>query len=252
MTDLRFNPKLSALVLYTRQFSALIDAGISIMRCFQFLEKATKDRDLKAANSMLSERVGSGAHLSQALAERPDLFSQSYIGFVRAGEIGGVLDDALAYLADWLEQERDLAERLEIRSLLLRLASKVLGETPASEAVIRATLESAYRSARTASFCRLFEMCLTAGVPMKLALATAAGILEGPAAARLRAAAEELEPDQPVAHLLAEVEDLAPVVAAMVRTGEEHACLDDMLRNAARFYHAEAAGILHEAGQLPG
>ncbi|HUU55188.1 MAG TPA: type II secretion system F family protein [Armatimonadota bacterium] len=247
MADLRFHPKLSALVLYTRQFSALIDAGISIMRCFQLLGETTRDPDLKAANSRLSDRVGSGAHLSQAMAERPDLFSPSYIGFVRAGEIGGVLDDAFAYLADWLEQERDLAERLEIRSLLLRLTSKVLGETPASEVAIRATVESAYRAARTASFSRLFEMCLTAGVPMKLALATAAGILEEPDATELRTAAETLAPEEHVAHLLAEIEDLAPVVAKMVGTGEEHACLDDMLRNAARFYAAEAVHLLHTA-----
>jgi type II secretory pathway component PulF len=90
-------------------------------------------------------------------------------------------------------------------------------------------------------------MCLTAGVPANLAVATAAAILEEPDAARLRAAAETLTPERHLGDVLAEIEGLAPVVAAMVGVGGEHACLADMLRNAAKFYDAEAVHLLHTA-----
>jgi len=247
MTDYGFHPKLNSLVLYTRQFSALIDAGVSLMRCFQLLGRTTRDPDLKAANSKLSDRVGAGAHLSEAMAECPDLFPSFYVAFVRAGEIGGVLDDTFAHLADWLDQERNAAEHLAIHSLLSELASKEPGATRTTEVAVRASIDAARRASRTASFCRLFEMCLTAGVPLNLALSTAAGILEAPDAARIRAAAETLTPETRLEDRLAEIEALAPVVAPMVGVGEDHACLAHMLRSAARFHDAEASHLLHTA-----
>jgi len=54
-----------------------------------------------------------------------------------------------------------------------------------------------------------------------------------------------------VGQVLAEIEELRPLVAPMVATGEEHACLDLMLRKAAEFLDAEAAYILHSAAPLP-
>ncbi len=253
MSEFVAPPHLPALVLYTRQFATLIDAGVSLLRCFQLLQETTDDPDLKAANARLGEQISAGAHLSQAMVEHPDLFPPFYIGFVRAGEIGGVLDDAFSYLADWLEQEVEVAERLQTRSLLLRMASKVLGDTSSEklEAEAQATLASARRAARIASFCRLFEMGLAAGVPMHLALTTAADLLGEQAASHLRAGVEELAPAQPIASLLAEVEDLKPVVAPLVSAGEEAACLDDMLLSAAKFYDAEATHLLSKAFTLP-
>ncbi len=252
MSEFAVHPRLSALVLYTRQFSALIDAGVSLMRCFQLLQETTDDPDLKAANTRFGEQISAGAQLSQAIAERHDLFPPFYVGFVRAGEIGGVLDEAFSYLADWLEQESEAAERLQTRVLLLRMASKVLGDTSSEklEAEAQATLATARRAARIASFCRLFEMGLAAGVPMHLALTTAAGVLGEQEASHLRAGVEDLAQAQPIASLLAEVEDLRPVVAPLVSAGEETACLDDMLRSAAMFYDAEATHLLSKAFTL--
>lgn len=253
MTTFEAAPRLGALVLYTRQFSALIDSGVSIMRTFQLLAQTTGDPILKAANERLSEQVGAGLTLSDAMAQRPDIFSASYIGFIRAGEVGGVLQDALAYLADWLERERLALERLQVRVSLLRLAATTRGTSdPAAEEGVGAAITAARRPARVASFCRAFEMCLTAGVPQPLALVTAAGLLEEPDAEHLRLGAERLEGKRSIADVLEDVHDLRPVVAPMVRIGEEHACLDHMLRNAAEFYDAEAAHALDSGPQLPG
>jgi type II secretory pathway component PulF len=187
------------------------------------------------------------------MAERPELFPPFYIAFVRAGEIGGVLDEALAYLAAWLEQERAAAERLRTNILLAQLTARVRDGAAASgiQRRVAEALQEARRVARVASFCRLFEMCLTAGVPMKLALATAADILPEPAAKQVREGAEALAADAPVAPVLAEVAELETIVSRLVATGEEHACLDHMLRKAAEFYDAEAADVLHRAARLP-
>jgi type II secretory pathway component PulF len=252
MTTFEAAPRLGALVLYTRQFSALIDAGVSIMRTFQLLAQTTGDSVLKAANEELSEQVGGGQTLSDAMAQRPDIFSAGYVGFIKAGEVGGVLQEALAYLADWLEQERVALERLQMRVSLLRLAESAARRTEGSTAEegIFAAMSAARRPARVASFCRAFEMCLTAGVPQPLALVTAAGLLEEPDAEHLRLRAGRLEGKRSIADLLEDVDDLRLVVAPMVRIGEEHACLDHMLRHAAEFYDAEAAHAL-DSGPRP-
>jgi len=253
MEELDLDPRLGPLVLYTRRFAALIDAGVSLMRCFELLQDATGDPAIAAANAELSKKVGDGMQMSAAMAERPELFPAFYIAFVRAGEIGGVLDEALAYLAAWLEQERAAAERLRTNMLLAQLTARVTDGAAASGIGRRVAeaLREARRVARVASFCRLFEMCLTAGVPMKLALATAADILPEPGAKRVREGAEALGTDAPIAPILAEVAELRTVVSPMVATGEEHACLDHMLRKAAEFYDAEAADVLHSAARLP-
>ncbi len=251
MTTSEAAPRLGALVLYTRQFSALIDAGVSLIRSLRLLAQTIGDPDLKTANERLGEQVGAGLTLSDAMAQRPDIFPASYVGFVKAGEVGGVLQDALAYLADWLEKERLALERLQVRVSLLRLAATTRGTSdPAAEEGVGAAITAARRPARVASFCRAFEMCLTAGVPQPLALVTAANLLEEPDAEHLRSGAEELNGKRGIAELLDGVDDLRPIVAPMVRMGEEHACLDHMLRHAAEFYDAEAAHALDSGPHL--
>jgi len=240
---------LATLVLYTRKLSALIDAGVSLMRSFAIIQDTTTDASLAAANGDISQRVGGGATLSEAMGSHPDLFSPFYIAFVRAGEIGGVLDESLAYLADWLEQERDAAERLQIRAAILRLTAKA--QTARPDHTPETALEHARESARLASFCRLLEMCLTAGVPADLALATAAEVLPGPATVHLRAGADHVGPGRRIADLLAEVDELKAVVAPLAGIGEDQACLDHMLRKAAEFYDAQASDLLTSAIPLP-
>jgi type II secretory pathway component PulF len=250
-----FQPQghLLALILYTRKFSALIDAGVSLMRCFEMLQQTTDDPALSAANARLSEKVGAGATLSAAMKDLPEVFPPFYAAFVRAGEVGGVLDVMMADLADWLEQELAASDRLGTRIFLLDLAARLtrsaawrVGQREAENA-----FEGSRRLARVASFCRLFENCLTAGVPMKMALATAADVLGEPVASQVAQAAEGLAGDDRIAPALARIEGLTPVVAQMVTIGEETGSLEVMLRKAADFIDAEAAHILYAVGRLP-
>jgi type II secretory pathway component PulF len=240
---------LPALILYTQKFSALIDAGVSLQTCFGLLQKTTDDPVMSAANAYLrAEIVEKNRTLSQAMAGRPDVFSPFYTAFVRAGEIGGVLDEAFAHLATWLERERDAADRLRSAWLLTRIASQVLATSSAeSTEAVQTRLPNYRRVAQIAGFCRLFEMCLTAGVPRNLALATAAEVIGEPTLGMLKEAVADIGPEQSIAAALHHVEELRPVIAGMVEIGEECQCLDRMLRRAADFYDAEAIHILHSA-----
>ncbi len=239
-----------ALILYTQQLSALVDAGVSLQTCFFMLQRTTTDPAVAAANAYLrTEVVEKERTLSQAMTGLPDVFSPFFVAFVKAGEIGGVLDEALAHLATWLERERAAADRLRSAWLLAEVAAKMLGRS--EDTSVRAQLPEYRRIARIASFCRLFEMCLTAGVPRNLALTTAAEVLGEPALGKLQAAVAKVGPDQSMAPVLGEVEGLRPVVVGMAEIGEECQCLDRMLRKAADFYDAEAVHILH-AGTRPG
>ena len=236
------------LIAYTRKFAALVAGGVSLWRCFELLQATTSDPVLAAANADLSVRVGQNDEmLSDAMRVHPECFSATYVAFVHSGEIGGVLDETLADLAEWLEQEQASAERLRDRILLARLAAEVLGEGRArpDERELQAKVEAARRLQQVASFCRLFERCLTAGVPLKLALTTAAEVLGDQVTAQVQHAAGELKEDDPIAPVLSRVVVLQPVVADMARIGEEAGNLPEMLRKAAQFMDAEAAQMLH-------
>jgi len=241
---------LMPLITYTRKFAALIAGGVALWRCLELLQATTKDPLLAAANADLTLRVCERDEtLSAAMGAHPECFSLTYVAFVHAGEIGGVLDETLADLADWMEQEQSSAEHLRDRILLARIAAKALGEAaiPEDERELQAKVDAARRAQRVASFCRLFERCLTAGVPLKLALTTAAEVLGDEVVDQVEHAAGRLDDNDPIAPVLERVAVLQPVVADMVRIGEETGSLADMLRKAAQFVDAEAAYLLHQA-----
>jgi type II secretory pathway component PulF len=248
MTTPEHPQDLMPLIAYTRKFAALVAGGVSLRRCLELLQATTKDPILAAANADLSVRVCEREEtLSAAMGAHPQCFSPTYVAFIHAGEIGGVLDETLADLADWLEQEQFSAEQLRDRLLLARLAAKVFGEGEAErdERARQARVADARRLQRAASFCRLFERCLTAGVPLKLALTTAAEVLGKQVADQVERAAGNLGDNDPIALVLGGIAALPPVVADMVRIGEETGALADMLRKAAQFVDAEAARMLH-------
>jgi type II secretory pathway component PulF len=251
MTAPEQGSRLDSLILYTRQFAALVDAGISLRRILRILDRDSLGPGLAAANADLRERIDREETLSDVMRDHPAVFPPAYVAFVRAGEVGGVLDEALALMAEWLETERDAVERLRTRSLLLALAARAEGEERRPEAGDDAAeaLGQAHEVSRVASFCRLFEMCLTAGVPMKLALTTAAEVLGDRAADEITRRAQGLGEGEPIAPVLSAVDGLKdfPVVAEMVATGEECDALDLLLRKAAEFIDAQAVHILHRA-----
>ena len=101
-----------ALVIFTRQFATLLDAGLPLLTVLQMLTDLTEDRALREALTRASEDVNNGSSLSEALRAHPQIFGPIYIHTVESGEVGGKLPEALNRVADYLEAARELQDRV--------------------------------------------------------------------------------------------------------------------------------------------
>ncbi len=108
--------KLGNLAVFCRQFSTMVDAGVSLVRCLDVLGRQTQDPKLKKILLDIGERVESGESLSNAMRRHPRTFNNLFVGLIRAGEIGGVLEETLQRLASFLES--DVALRRKVKSAL--------------------------------------------------------------------------------------------------------------------------------------
>ena len=100
------------LTQFTRQMSTLQDAGLPILRSLRILEGQTKPGVLKNALQDIIEDVEAGSMLSEAMEKHPKAFDRLYVHTVRAGEAGGVLDQILRKLADFMEKAIALKRRI--------------------------------------------------------------------------------------------------------------------------------------------
>ncbi len=105
--------KLVSLVVFARQFSTMINAGISIVKCLDILENQTKDVALKAVLIAVRKDVKDGATLTDALAKHPNVFNKLFVNMIRAAEIGGILDIILDRLAGFLEKEMEMKQKVK-------------------------------------------------------------------------------------------------------------------------------------------
>ena len=108
--------KLKNLAIFCRQFSTMVDAGVSLVRCLDVLSRQTEDPKLKRILIDVGERVEGGESLSRAMQRHPRTFNNLFIGLIRAGEIGGVLEESLQRLSTFLEA--DVALRRKVASAL--------------------------------------------------------------------------------------------------------------------------------------
>jgi type IV pilus assembly protein PilC len=105
--------KLGDLVVFTRQFATMINAGLPIVRALYVLSEQTKNKKLKDTVDAVRKDVEAGLALSEALDKHPKVFSRLYIEMVRAGEIGGILDGVLLRIADQLENDQELRRKVK-------------------------------------------------------------------------------------------------------------------------------------------
>ena len=101
-----------ALVIFTRQFATLLDAGLPLLSILRMLTDLTEDRALRKALVSVSQDVNNGSSLSDALRAQPYLFGPIYIHTVQSGEVGGKLPEALNRVADYLEASQELQDRV--------------------------------------------------------------------------------------------------------------------------------------------
>ena len=102
------------LSIFTRQFSILINSGMSLMEALGVLVEQTVNKKLQAVLLDVRQNIESGLSLSEALQKHKNVFSRLYISMVNAGEMAGILDRTLNDLAIFLEKEN--AIQLQIRN----------------------------------------------------------------------------------------------------------------------------------------
>ncbi len=105
--------KLTNLSVFCRQFSTMVDAGVSLVRCLDVLGQQTQDPKLKKILVDIGERVESGESLSRAMQRHPRTFSNLFIGMIKAGEVGGVLEETLQRLSHFLEKDVELRRKVK-------------------------------------------------------------------------------------------------------------------------------------------
>jgi len=104
------------LVIFTRQLSAMVGAGVPLLRSLSSLEKHAEDPVLKKTLAFVIKDVEGGNSLGNALSKFPTSFNDIYVNMVRAGETAGILDDILKRLA--YQQEKSSAIRKKIKSAM--------------------------------------------------------------------------------------------------------------------------------------
>lgn len=102
--------KMDDLVNFTRQLATMISAGLPLATSLAILQEQSNPA-MAAVLAKVLRDVESGTSFAKALQEHPDVFSRVYIQLVRAGEIGGVLDNVLERLADTLDKQKDFAAK---------------------------------------------------------------------------------------------------------------------------------------------
>ncbi len=105
--------KLADLVVFTRQFATMINAGLPIVRALYVLSEQTDNKKLKETLDDVRKEVEAGLALSEALEKHPKVFNKLYVEMVRAGETGGILDDVLLRVAGQLEKDQDLRRKVK-------------------------------------------------------------------------------------------------------------------------------------------
>ena len=105
--------RLADLVVFTRQFSTMINAGLPIVRALYVLSEQTDNPKLKEVVVLVRKDVEAGLALSEALEKHPKIFTKLYVEMVRAGEIGGILDEVLLRIATQLEGDQELRRKVK-------------------------------------------------------------------------------------------------------------------------------------------
>lgn len=100
------------LVVFTRQLSTMIDAGLPLVQSLDVLAAQQKTK-FKSVLTQVKESVESGSTFADAIAKHPSVFNALYVNLVRAGEAGGVLDTVLNRLATYLEKIENIKRRIK-------------------------------------------------------------------------------------------------------------------------------------------
>ena len=101
------------MVVFTRQFATMIDAGLPIVQCLDILQAQATVKPLGRAIRQIKDDVEAGSSFNEALRKHPKLFDELYINMVAAGEVGGILDNIMNRLAVYMEKAARLKAKIK-------------------------------------------------------------------------------------------------------------------------------------------
>jgi len=108
-------PKVKAkdVVVFTRQFSTMIDAGLPLVQGLTMLAEQNQNRTFKRILNEVTKDVEGGSTLADALNKHPRVFDSLFVNLVAAGEVGGILDTILQRLAAYIEKAEKLKSQIK-------------------------------------------------------------------------------------------------------------------------------------------
>lgn len=114
-----FEPKVADkdLIVFTRQFATMIDAGLPLVQCLELLSAESENKTFKKVLQEVKESVESGSTFADALDKHPKVFNNLYVQMVKAGEVGGILDTILNRLS--LSMEKAMRLKKQIKSAFI-------------------------------------------------------------------------------------------------------------------------------------
>jgi len=101
------------IVVFTRQFATMIDAGLPIVQCLQILGAQSDSKPFRKVIGGIKDDVESGTTLAEAIRKHTRVFSELYTSMVQAGEIGGILDTILQRLSIYMEKAMKLKSKIK-------------------------------------------------------------------------------------------------------------------------------------------
>ena len=109
------------LVVFTRQFGTMINAGLPLIQCLEILSNQSENAALRKSVGAIKVQVEGGSTFSDALRRHPKVFDDLYVNMVHAGEVGGLLDTILGRLSKYIEKAMKL--KGQIKSAMVYPAS---------------------------------------------------------------------------------------------------------------------------------
>jgi type IV pilus assembly protein PilC len=99
--------------MFSRQFATMIDAGLSVVKCLDILQKQSRNPKMKDVIGEVKRDVGGGMSLTEALQKHPRIFSPLYVNMIRSAEAAGILDQVLDRLSTFLEKEQETRNKIK-------------------------------------------------------------------------------------------------------------------------------------------
>ena len=107
------NVKEKDVIIFARQFSTMIDAGLPIIQCLNILFSQQENKTFQRMLKEIKESVESGTTLAESLIKYPKIFDNLFVNMIAAGEAGGILDTILKRLAGYMEKAARLKKQVK-------------------------------------------------------------------------------------------------------------------------------------------